>query len=143
MENSELIPLLNKALIDELTAAVVYRMLAEKVIDAPTLACELRSHADEEMAHFNDLIAFANNRGMDESLNIVLDDSVLADIPSGKFAVIKKVQELETIAIQDYRNIALKARSTNDLEVENIFMELMMNEIEHFDELAQYTGEHR
>lgn len=143
MEQSELIPILNKAIMDELTASIAYKLLAEKVINAPTLSEELRKHATDEMNHFNTVVDLASARGMCDMLIMKLDESVLTSLPSEKFQVIAKVQRLELNAIDDYAGAVMAARRTGDLEVERIFMELLKDEQEHYDDLAQYTGEHR
>ena len=143
MNETTLIAHLSKAVMDELSASIAYKVLAEKVIDAPELSDELKAHATDEMEHFNKIIELAAARGLCEQIPMVLDPEVFADMPSEKFAVIYKVQQLEKTAINDYAGIVVEARAVSDLEVERLFMELLREEQEHFDDLAQYTGQVR
>lgn len=130
----------NKAIVDELSAASVYHAMAANITDAK-LAEELHAHGDEEFKHYKQLLEFALNHGL--ILCYGIDSKVINNVPKSKEAILKVVQSLETNAIKDYKESALIAREEKDLETEEFFMDLMKEEMRHFDDLAQYTGVNR
>jgi len=138
----QIIQIFNKALKDELSASIAYKTMAEAVTDQP-LSEELAAHGTEEYEHFNSLIAYAHNHSVETSLIFGLDESVVKGTPVERQQVIEFTQNLEKIAIADYKAGALLARKNDDIELEEFFIDLMKSEQSHFDDLAIWTGKNR
>jgi ferritin len=87
---------------------------------------------------------FASNHGFLKSIDINIDRSVV-DYPELKDAklVMRKVQELEKKAIEDYRRMAKCAMKHGDIETARFMKEIMGDEIKHFDDLAFVNGDTR
>jgi len=142
----KMIAFLNKVLKDELSAAIFYRKASLELVgsDVDGISKELAIHADEEMVHFNNLLAFAANHGLSDEINIELDQSVVMFSPlTDPYSVMRKVQELEKDAINDYNKSAMCAMKNNDLEAHEFFKGLMQDEVGHFDDLAHVNGDTR
>lgn len=142
MYEKKVVELINKALKDELSAASSYQCMAE-ITENGTLAQELSEHADEEFAHYKKIIGFVFSHGLESKVNFSLDLEVSNDFPDETTRIIEFTQELETQAMEDYRQIALLARENNDLETEAFFLGLMQEEQAHFDDLSRYNGTKR
>jgi ferritin len=138
----KVIGLINKALTDEITAASVYLAMAQ-VAPSENIAKQLEEHAQDEFDHYKKLITFAYAHGFGQSLEFNMEYSNANDIPEEIDEILDIVQSLEQEAIQDYKTIALIAREQNDIETEEFFMDLMEDEMSHFDELARYTNQKR
>lgn len=133
---------LNKVLKDELSAASVYHAMAQTTTDA-RLAEELSAHGDEEFGHYKLLIEFIYNHSLESEITFGVDTKVINNVQVTKETILSTVQALETKAIEDYKSLALLARDNKDLETEEFFMDLMNDEMGHFDDLAVYTGKNR
>lgn len=131
---------IGKLMTDEISAATMYAEAAQYITDA-SLSDEVRTHGQEEFDHFKKLMDFATNNNL--KTNYDFDRAVIKNIPRDTKSLIKIIQSLEKKAITNYREIALLARENNDLEGETLFLELMKVEMEHFDDIAQVTGETR
>jgi len=131
---------IGKLMTDEISAATMYLEAAEHLTNLE-LAAEMRIHAQEEFEHFGLLMGYAVSHGL--KTNYDFDRSVIKNVPLNNNSLIRLIQTLEKKAIANYREIALLARENNDLESEEFFMNLMKKEMEHFDDVAQVTGEHR
>ena len=142
MYKEQIIQIFNKALKDELSASIAYKTMAEACTDQP-LTEELAAHGTEEYEHFNSLIAYAHNHTINTSLTFGLDEAVVKGTPIERQAVLEFTQNLEKIAISDYKEAALLARKNDDLELEEFFIGLMKSEQSHFDDLAVWTGKNR
>jgi len=138
----KLINLFNKVLKDEISASVLYRILANKS-SSPKLQEELTKHAEEEYTHFNKLIDYISNHGLLESVNYSLDQEIINNTSCESLVILNIVQELEKIAIEDYKFGALLARDNKDIETESFFLDLMKEEQQHFDDLALLNGQKR
>lgn len=131
---------IGKLMTDEISAATMYTEAAQYITDV-SLADEIRTHAQEEFNHFKKLLEFATDHSL--KTNYDFDRTVIKNIPRDTKSLIKIIQTLEKKAIANYREIALLARENNDLEGEALFLELMREEMKHFDDIAQVTGETR
>lgn len=142
----KMIAFLNKVLKDELSASIFYMKASNELVGSEVdgVSKELAVHSAEEMAHFNSLLAYATNHGLIDDINIELDQSVIMFSPlNDAEKVMRKVQELEKIAIGDYNKSAMCAMKNSDLESHGFFKKLMDDEIGHFDDLAYVNGDVR
>jgi len=131
---------ISKLMTDEISAAAMYIEAAQYINDV-ALADEIRTHAKEEYTHFGQLMDFATQHNL--KTNYDFDRTVIKNVPKNTKSLVHIIQTLEKKAIANYREIALLARQNNDLEGETLFLELMRKEMEHFDDVAQVTGETR
>ena len=138
----KVVGLINKALTDEITAASAYLAMAQ-ITPSENIAKQLEEHAQDEFGHYKKLISFAYNHNLCEFIEFSMDYCGANAIPNDTFEMLAIVQSLEQEAIQDYKTIALLAREQGDIETEEFFMDLMEDEISHFDELARYTNQKR
>lgn len=143
--NKRMIEIFNKAVKDELGAAISYKAMSEKVFGAGNnkLREELAQHGVEEYEHFNELIAYAATHGILESLNIDIDESVISDAPADVKGMIKFSQDLELNAVKDYREASAYAFDNGDIETYEFFADLASDEEGHYDDVAVYTGKTR
>lgn len=143
MYKDYIISMISKVIRDELTSSLVYIRMAESLegMVVEDVAKILREHADEEYGHYKELVAFAYNHNITPIINI--DYEKINTAPTNLEAVIMFTQSLETTAIEDYKSISLKAKDNNDVETMEFFKELIMKEMEHFDDLASFVGQKR
>jgi len=132
--------MLGKLLTNEISASSMYVEASGYITDI-TLSKEILTHAEEEFGHFQKLMKFCINHGL--KTNYDFDRTVIKKVPKNKKQIIKLIQNLEQQAIQDYKEATIFARQNNDIEAEALFTEIMNDEIEHFDDLAQETGQTR
>jgi len=132
--------LIKRRMIDEISAATFY-LEAATIIRDLELSEEIKKHASEEFDHFSRLISFARNHKLD--IKYDFDRSVIKNVPAKDKALISIIQGLERKAISDYRELSILCRDNNDLEGEKFFKEIMLEEMQHFDDVAQKTGESR
>jgi len=141
MEYTELInEKIGKLMTDEISAATMYIEAAQYITDLE-LAEEIKTHGQEEFEHFQELMQYAISHNL--KTNYDFDRTVIKNVPRDTKTLTRVIQNLEKKAIANYREIALIARDNNDIESEQFFMSLMRKEMEHFDDVAQKTGEHR
>ena len=131
---------INMLMTDELSASSMY-IEASQYITNLELAEEIKIHGQEEFEHFQLLMEYAISHNL--KIKYDLDRKVTKSVPLNNNSLIRLIQTLEKKAIANYREVALLARQNNDLESEEFFMDLMKKEMEHFDDVAQVTGEHR
>ena len=132
---SEMIDIFNKAIKDELHAAGLYQLIAGKIQDSFKARDEIQQHGIEEYEHFTQLVKYATNHGIIESLNLTLSLDT-ENMPSSVSDIIAYTQELETQAFTDYKNAAQLADEVGDSETRMFFEELMKDELRHFDDLG-------
>ena len=125
---------------DEISASAMYVEASGYMTNIP-LAKEILEHAQEEYGHFHKLMNFCINHNL--KTNYDFDRTVIKKVPKNKKQILKLIQELEQKAIISYKSASLLARANDDLEAEAMFIEIMNDEIKHFDDLAQETGETR
>jgi len=143
---SKLVSFLNKVISDELSASVMYAKAANELVGlgSSEVSEELSSHSKEEYEHFTELIEFASKHGLLDKISICLDEDVVNFSPlSDAKYVMKKVQELELSAIEDYSRMAKCAMKHGDIETAKFMKEIMSDEISHFDDLAFVNGDKR
>jgi ferritin len=133
MYKDELVKFINGALVDELSASISYKSMSEFATEEK-LVKALEEHSAEEYAHFNEILSFALNHDIKPVIAVSAD--IVQNYPTEDSKMVDFVQGLEKKAISDYKEISLKARKEGDLETEAFFMELMNDEIAHFDELS-------
>jgi len=131
---------ISKLMTDEISAATMYTEAAEYITDLE-LAQEIKEHATNEFEHFKELMDYAIKHNL--KTNYDFDRSVIKNVPTNNKKLIQIIQALEKKAIANYREIAILSRDNNDLESEEFFISLMKREMEHFDDVAQVTGETR
>jgi len=140
MYKKEMARAINKRLTDEISAAAMYLHAAGYIKDIE-IAEEIRKHAEEEFTHFSELMSFANSH--DIFVVYEFDKEVTKNVPRETNKIISLIQKLEKKAIADYKSMVILARENYDLEAEKLFKHLMEEEIKHFDDIAQVTGETR
>jgi ferritin len=133
MYKDELVKSINKALRDEISASIGYKAMSE-LAKGDKLTQAMSAHSNEEFAHFGAILSFSLNHGLKVTTEI--DTKVVNEYPIDDDKMIPFVQNLETNAIADYKAIALMAREEGDLETESFFIEIMNDEIGHYDELS-------
>jgi ferritin len=138
-----LIEKINKVVVDEITTSMAYTKMAEALegININAVAEILHAHADEEHNHFKSIVAYAYNHGVIPILCVNAD--VVNGIPSTLEAVILYTQNLEQIAIADYKEMSVVAEENGDSETAEFFKALMLKEMEHFDDMAAFIGQKR
>lgn len=132
--------ILNQLMTDEISASTMYIEASGYMTDI-TLSKEILEHGKDEFEHFQKLMNFCINHNL--KTNYDFDRTVIKKVPKNKKQILKLIQELEQKAIEDYREASLLARANDDIEAEELFIEIMKEEMEHFDDLAQETGETR
>jgi len=132
--------LLKRRMIDEISAASFYLEAATLIRDLE-LAEEIKKHASEEFNHFSRLIEFARNHGLEVRYDF--DRNVIKNVPANTKALISIIQGLERKAISDYREMSIICKNNEDIEGEKFFKEIMLEEMNHFDDVAQKTGQSR
>ena len=142
MTNNRFIKLLQKTIKDELSASIFYKRAAENVY-GPTAAKiidELMIHADEEFNHFKLLVNYASNYALDESITYSIDKEVCNFDVKNLNNVVQKVQQLEKLAIIDYKELLSICQEINDEIGILLFQKLIKDESDHYDDLAYYFG---
>jgi len=136
-----------KAMRDEISAAIVYIKMANslKGFQGSKIAEELLEHSAEEFEHYNELVSFAAKHGLTTMLDFNdIDMDVIKNAPlNDDTAVLTYTQELEATAISDYKKLVELATEEKSEEAKKFFSEIMSDEINHFDELAEWTGQTR
>jgi len=141
--------LFQKAISDELTAVAAYNKMAQSLyigLDEQRVADHLIEHADEEHGHWKELQDFAQRHGFQKELNFSLIHKEIFDNAPTNGNITEALmyhQELETGAITDYQALALFGEENNSPEVYEFFNELMHDEMKHFDDFADWTGQSR
>ena len=136
----ELAAIINKAMRDEISSAMLYHSVAEKVngTEMEEFSTQLKENGDEEFNHFKEILAYANNHGIDTFLSV--DLVILSKPYTNNIEVdVAMILELEQTAINDYTNAAVLARSVEDLETESFFIELMNDERKHSDGMLKLS----
>lgn len=142
------IEMFQKALSDELTAVLTYNKMAQSLfigLDEQRVAEHLIEHADEEYAHHKELQDYAQRHGFQSKLDFSkINQDIFNNAPLGnmKEAMLYH-QELETGAIADYKALSLFGEEHDNPEVYEFFRELMNDEMVHFDDIADWTGQSR
>jgi len=131
---------IGKLMTDEISSATMYIEASQYITDLE-LAEEIKTHGQEEFDHFTLLMEYAISHNL--KTNYDFDRAVIKNVPQNNNSLIRLIQTLEKKAIANYREVALLARQNNDIESEEFFIDLMKKEMEHFDDVAQKTGEHR
>ena len=136
----ELIIRINKALRDEISAVMLYQKLAAQAagIDMYEFSEQLAENGDEEYTHFKEISEFAANHGININLNI---DPEAISIPLAATVEenIANIMVLENKAYNDYKALALLARSVQDIETEAFFSEKMQDERRHADSMIKLS----
>jgi len=130
---TKMIQIFNKAIQDEIQAAVSYKILAEN-IDNFHIKKEIQEHADEEYKHYSELIEYAANHNI---LNKLTYTPRVESLPTDEAQIIDYIQELETEAYKLYKESADIANQEGDTETRLFFEELMRDEMKHFDDLSR------
>lgn len=140
MYKEKLTEIVNQLMTDEISAATMY-LEAAGYLDEITLVNEITQHADEEYGHFKKLMDFATNHGLKISYDF--SRPVIKKVPKSTPQLLRIIQDLEKKAIADYKGAALLARENQDIEAEELFSDIMKDEISHFDDIAIQTKEVR
>lgn len=140
----EFLSTFRKVINDEITATVLYLRLANELDGAGNdyFRDQMEEHAEDEYGHFKDLLEIAANRGISFSVNFTPDANKPIDITNSK-ELIDLTQELETIAIEDYRKLATICGELKEYDLQRTFKEILSDEAEHFDDVSVITGETR
>lgn len=135
----------NKSIKDELSSAIQYTIQSTKLkgsIESET-ADELLAHGKEEFDHFTQLVDYATKHGFDNGLVVELDFNVIKNISTDLKTIQQFNMKLEKGASSDYKSAAILARDNGDLETEAFFIELMNDELKHYDDIAELSGDIR
>jgi len=114
-------------------------------LDDERVAAHFIEHADEEYEHHKELQDFAQRHGFQKKLNFSkINQQVFDNAPEGTMKdALMYHQELEAGAIDDYKALALYGEENDSPEVYEFFNELMHDEMKHFDDIADWTGQSR
>lgn len=138
-----LVAKINKVVVDEITSSMAYTKMAEALegVNIDAVVEILDEHADEEHDHFKSIVAYAYNHDIIPCLGVNAD--IVNNIPNTLEAAIMYTQNLEQIAIADYKEMTEVAEENGDIETMEFFKELMLTEMQHFDDLAAFVGQKR
>lgn len=141
---SEFLLLFQKVINDEISAVILYQRLANELIgqEFDYFRDQMAEHAKDELDHFNDLIEIAANRGIAYQVSLTPDANLPININVAEQLVIR-TQELETIAISDYKSLIGMCKELQEFELGKKFKEILEDEGEHFDDVAMVTGQVR
>lgn len=131
---------INKALRDEISSSMLYKKLAEQSTgpEMEEFAEQLAENGDEEYEHFKEILTYATNHGIKFTLSV--DPVVIGmELAATLEANVNNIVNLENIAYNDYKNLALCARKADDIETEAFFIELMNDERKHIDGLLKLS----
>jgi ferritin len=132
--------IINKALANEISSAMVYHKIAEEVkgTDMEDFSEQLSANGTEEFGHYKEILAYAFSHDISVVLNI--NPSILATPCTNIIDLdVSNNVTLEQQAYDDYRAAALLARENEDIETENFFIELMNDERRHLDSVAKLS----
>ncbi len=134
---NEMINIFNSLIRDELEASINYRILAQKITDAP-IQSQLIEHSKEEFTHYGLLVEYAANHGILNNLEFQVrkEQTNPAQLPDVLFGVVEFVQNLETTAAENYKLAAKRADEEGDTETRLFFEKLMQEEFGHYDDIA-------
>lgn len=144
VETHSFVSLFQKVINDEISATILYLRLANELDGAINdyFRDQMEEHAEDEYGHFKDLIDIASNRGIPFTVQLTSDANIAIDIENSE-ALIALTQELETIAIDDYKKLIGMASNMKEFDMHRKFREILNDEAEHFDDVAVITGETR
>lgn len=133
-----------EAINEELSSAVSYQIMAEKLSGQETryLSDELKHHATEEFEHYNSLLSYASKFGFINEISPRLIIEFM-EVGSTKEEIIAFNLKAETDASNRYRKISNQAKQVGDVYSADFFEDLLEKEIEHFDDIAVLVGKTR
>jgi ferritin len=138
---NKMIIIFNKAIKDEMSSGALYGILGYDLIGfkEEEIAEEFINHGREEFDHYYQLLKYASDVGILDSLNIALDPFT-QKYPKGNLDnIIKFKQMLENDAMQDYLSAAELAESEGDMLTKNFFLELATDERRHITDILKYS----
>jgi len=141
----QLVEMLQVSLNDEISAAVFYTRAAYNLEGAGSanISKELKEHADDEYRHFGLLVNFASNYGLMERLTISFEEETNFLPINDPQVVLQKVQSLETEAAETYKKMAMICKELGIVDGCELFKQLVVEELEHFDDLSYVLGQKR
>jgi bacterioferritin (cytochrome b1) len=125
---------------DEISAATFYVEAANMINDLEVIE-EIREHAKDEFKHFTWLMDYAKSH--DLPVKYDFDRKVIKNVNQKNEKIIKYIQSLEKKAISDYRDMMIYAQTNQDIESAELFKKIMLEEMEHFDDIAPKLGQKR
>lgn len=136
--------LFQKVMNDEISAVILYQRLANEMIgqEFDYFRDQMAEHAKDELEHFNDLLEIAANRGINYMVSLTPDANLCINSETAELLVLR-TQELETIAISDYKALIKMCKDLQEFELGKKFKEILEDEGEHFDDVAMITGQSR
>ena len=137
---------ISKGIEGELSSIISYVKMANDCTGGKAeseVAEELLEHAKEEYEHFTELVAYAAKHGIEDKLVYNIDRSFFEGTPKDMAGIIAKNQELEQKAMNDYENMYKCAQKFGDVESMHFAKDIMMDEMEHFDDFSQFDGKPR
>ena len=144
---NKMVQIFNKAIRDELEAAINYKIMAEQIFgsDVSLIKKDLEEHGKEEFSHFNEFIAYAADHSILNKLKFEIRTALVnpQELPKDVQGIIQFSQDLETNAMNDYKAAAELACSVKDRETRMFFEELMKDEQKHFDSISDLDGSNR
>lgn len=136
---------INKVLMDEISASILYKRVAESLVGSghDAMKEEFEEHSEEEFQHFNEIISFASSRGIMNEIYVTLDDSIVQYSITDIQQTVLFTQTLELQAMEDYKYIMDVSHDNGDIDTCEFFKEIRNDEVSHFDDIAQFTGQVR
>lgn len=146
MYEKQMTDLISKNIKDELTAVLIYVKMANSFAGTNAqsdVSGHLLEHADDEYGHFKSLVEYAYNHSVGDDVVIDIDLEAVKSAPTDMAGAIAKAQELETGAIASYKAMAKLAFENEDYETHEFAVDIMNDEMGHFDDFALYDGNTR
>lgn len=130
----------NSILNDEITAAVLYLKIANKLFGQEYNAFreQMKEHSNDEYRHFTDLLEAFSNKFPQYSFyfNFTKDLNPLID-----YNVIEFTQKLELEAKMKYEKLIEYAIDKQDNVLEDLFRKILAEEEEHFFDVKKLQSE--
>jgi len=117
---------------DEVSASILYLIVSNFL--GVSLGKVLKEHSAEEHKHASKLIDYAINHGIVFDISLEGNENIDYSVQG----LLQHVENLEEDAIQDYKTMSLVANKYGDVELYELMKDIMMDETEHYDELAVY-----
>ncbi len=136
----KMIQIFNKAIKSEIQSAVIYKLLAEKIVGYDRLKELFEQHSREEFAHFSKIVTYASTHGILGEI-FFEEPTNLQALPNLKEEILSFIQQLEEESIRDYINAANEADKEGDTETRIFFDGLFSEEVIHNGNLTIFKEE--
>lgn len=141
----EIVTILNKAIMDEISASVFYFRQAEELkgVAADEVINALKEYGNEEFGHYTEIMAYAGKFGMLSEIEVSFENLTNSHLKPNLVEAMKVIEDLEKQAYNDYKTASQLALDNDDIETYDFFKELMSDEAKHLDEFLLFQGKTR